>query len=100
MDGGEIEYEDWANHRKLRPAEGHTLGKYLTVSAELARQWGRCFCQLGWDAGPGHVMRIEFPREVVTLLQRLPGDRIDNIGPVYFAPLAALDFADVTEVNL
>lgn len=93
------EHEDWKQTKMLRPAPGHTEGKYMTISVALAARWGQYFQEKGWESGTGHVLKIVFSSESARSIYFL-GPMIDGIGPAYFAPIELLKCAKVSEVDL
>jgi hypothetical protein len=93
----EAEYQDWRNTGGLHLAPGQTEGKHLTTAADFAARWGESFRALGWEAGPGHIVKVVFPADKAGAVE-LIGARIDGIGPAYLAPRDVLPYARVTEV--
>jgi hypothetical protein len=92
------EHENWKQTGILKLTAGHTQGKYMTISAELAAAWGQLFRQKGWESEAGRIVKIVFSPEHARFVYYI-GPKIDNIGPAYFAPAEILEYAEVTEVD-
>ena len=73
-------------------------GKFLTTTAELARNWATLFVTEGVERQLGNIIRISVSESVASEIYFV-GSRVDGIGACYFASLGQLADAEIEEVT-
>jgi len=94
----DAELQDWTTTGRLRASPSGMEGKHFTNTYDHAVRFGRMLQELDQDAGPSHILRVEFDEEADV---RCYDELADRIGPGYFASDEALEhILDVTDCGL
>jgi hypothetical protein len=73
-------------------------GKYFATTPEHAEQWGVAFQKFSAMASPFSVVEVRIPSEFVDMFVYF--DRLDGIGPAYYATIEELECLDGEMVEM
>ena len=74
----------------LRPRAGMMEGKWFATTAEHAARWGKLLWKVSTEKQPYSIVEVSVSRSI--LKRMFYHERLDMIGPAYYAPQSLLSY--------